>query len=471
MPLMTFLLALPLAHAGTAVWLSGTPNPSLTPSDKARRVEDIAPIPAWGSADDLAIEALKAEVDACRPMLDEFDGELAIIRRLSVRLDAISVVREEDREAVWNALLLQGLAVHRYFPDLDSAEARGVGVVRRFEGHPPENAPWADAIALLPNRLPTTTHLADDTTRIAFQEQRARALLLPTSEVAVNGIPAGATVHIDGRSAPGGVLSVGPGLHRWVVQVDGKVHLRGAAVVAPGGREAVEYRAVAPEVAAVEATLTEAPGAVVLPHAVVLQLATLEAPVSLVVTTKRGPRVFAVEGENAVPVVDAAGAGATARSPHLYAHAGVGWLYDGDFYVHNAAAGAPDALSTVNVVAPVVGLGGQLPIGPVHLGAGADLVLPIGEHSTLPTDDTTLRLRAHPYFAVGYGPASATVGYLLPWHLGVGLRGAVPVTERWAVSGAFVQGLGLTFARDTGPEFTPEASRVGWLGMSWRWPE
>ena len=469
MPMMTWALALSVAQAGTAVWLDGTPDPSVTPGDQARTVADVAPAPVLASGDEAKVAALAAELEACAPLLDTFDGELAIIRRLAGRLDAIDVVRPEDADLIWRALMLQGLAVHRYFPELAGAEARDAGVSREVGGTW-ENGPWADAVALSPDRTPSSSELDGDAARLAFQEQRARAWLLETATIEVEGLPAGAVVHVDGRPAPGGQLVVVPGAHSYLVTVDGRVHARGRVQLPPGGTHTHAYAAVDAELAALGPVLLNSETAVVLPPAVVRRVDALDGPVVLVVPHKRGPVVFRVEGENAVRE-DSSGVGGTASTARVWVLGGIGLTYDGSYFVHNFAAGAPDAPGTVNALSPVLGAGAQLPVGPIHLGVGADLAVPVGEWHTLPTDDSTLRLRAHPHVGVGYGPVQATVGFWAPWHLGVGARAMVPITDRWAVTGAFVQGVGLTWQASDGSDFTPEASRTGFVGMAWRWPE
>jgi len=286
----------------------------------------------------------------------------------------------------------------------------------------------------------------------------------------VRGLPPGAALLVDGQVVPGGALTVIPGHHRWTVERNGVIHLRGRAVVAPKALVEEAWLAPASDIADLAAVLSTSRGAVALPPAVVRRFETLDAPVSVVVAGRRDLRVFRIEGENAVLSETATSDGA-ASPARFWVMGGAGWLYDGNFFVHNAASGAPNEPGTVNAVTPVVGVGGQLPLGPVHVGLGTDVLLPLGASSTVPTDDTDLRARVHPHGALGWGPIAATVGFYAPWHLGVGLRGALPLREQWSLTGAFVQGVGLSWARDVGPAFTPEASRVGWLGMAWRWPE
>ena len=95
-------------------------------------------------------------------------------------------------------------------------------------------------------------------------------------------------------------------------------------------------------------------------------------------------------------------------------------------------------------------------------------MMPLGEFHSLPSgsDSRELRLRAYPHLAVGAGPAALTLGWWTPWHLGVGVQGAVPLAKDWSLTGAFTQGIGLTRTREDGSEFNPATARMGWLGVA-----
>lgn len=453
------------AQAGTAVWLEGTPSPSLTPDDTARLPAQVAAAPVFGESDTAAVRTLASEVQACRPLLDEFDGELAILRRIEGALDGVEVVRPADVDLVWQALVLQGLAVHRYFPDRTVAEASSAAAVRTVGGAA-ENRPWLDAIALDSARLPSEAELPDPDARIAYQELRARVLLQPPATVELTGLPDGAVLLVDGGAVGGSRAQLVPGRHRLTVEVEGRIHLRERLELDPGATASVPYRAVARELAAVAPSLRAARGAVALPVAVVQTLDTLEQPVSLVVQGKRGPRVFRVVDGLASPL----GQGAPETSQdglQVGVSGAVAWVYDGDWLLLNAGDGAPEEAATVNAAGGVLGVDLKLPAGPLHVGAGTDLVLPFGPHHTLPSGDQELRLRVHSYGALGWGPLQATVGWWSPWHIGVGGRATIVLHEHWALTSVYIHGFGLERPRDDGSVFSPAASRAGWVGVRW----
>jgi hypothetical protein len=281
--------------------------------------------------------------------------------------------------------------------------------------------------------------------------------------VAVAPLPPGAVVRLDGGK--GGGAAVLPGEHRVAVEVDGQVRLRAVIEVPPGEVVMVPYVATAEELAALAPTLASAQGPMPLGPAAAARLGALDGPVLLVVEGRRGPRVFDVQGEVAAPQ---AGADAPSGGPSAWVGLGGAWVYDGDYLLQNAAAGAPATAQTVNALATVVLLGGELALGPVSAGLGLDLLLPLGAHHTLPSGDRELRLRAHPHLGLGAGPLRATVGWWTPWHLGLGLRGALPLGSTVELTGAYVHGLGIARPRDAGPAFEPGQGRVGWVGVQAR---
>ncbi len=467
MSLIVLWMTLASAQAGTAVWLGGSPDPSLTPGDSPKTAVQVAAAPVFGDADAAAVENLAAELAACRPLLDEFDGELAILQRLSRALDAVEMVRADDVDVVWQALLLEGLAVHRYFPDVGVPEATRAGAVRKVAGRA-ENQPWLDAIALRPDRILSDLDMPDEASRLAFQELRARVFLLAPVSVRVTHLPDGAALVVDGSPATGDRARMLPGLHRITVEVDGRVHMRETRVLAPGAAEDLAYRAVGRELLDLAEALAAADTSLALPAAVVTTLNTLDGPVSLVVEGKRGPRRFVVEGGVATEA-KVERARESSDGPALVVSGGLGWVYDGDYLLQNAAAGAPETAATVNAASGVVGVGGEVPLGPVVVGAGADVVAPFGDWHTLPSGDQEHRLRLHPHAVVGWGPLRATVGWWSPWHVAAGLRGTVPLGGGFGLTGAYVHGFGIARTHDTGETFTPAASRVGWVGATWRW--
>jgi len=467
---MTSLLLLTAAHAGTAVWLSGSPDPSQTPGDTAVTVDDIAGPDPFDESDLAAARALVEALAASRPLLDEFDGELAIIQRIDRALAPITVLRPTDVDPMWQALLLQGLAVHRYFPDPTAEEAQSAGVSSTFANRA-ENRGWANAIALAPDRLPTVRDLPDDAARLAYQEQRARALLVPDSVLTISHLPDTAIMRIDGKVQVSGANRVAlvPGHHRISIEHGDTVHQRLQIIAMPGEPIEAAYLADTTAFGPVSLALADAQGAVSLSPAVVARAESLDGPVKLVVPQKRGVKVFLIDGTAAFPNDLSSSLMSGKNGPVLRVGLGGGWVYDGDYLLQNNADGAPEDTATVNAGTPVVHFSGQLPLGdtPLHASAGVDLLVPMGDFHTLPTGEQEVRTRAFPHLAIGAGPAALTVGWWTPWHLGVGAQATVPIQLAWSVMGGFTQGVGIPRARDTGPDFEPATARFGWIGASY----
>ena len=475
MPLIATLAALvaPALSAGTAVWLEGTPDPSLTPGLTPVPVAEALPSRRWDADDDAAREALVRAVEESRPRLDVFDGELQILRDLGAALEAVEVVRPEDRELLWQALVLQGLAAHRYFGEVLDTDPAAAPYAARVGGLPAVG-PWRDAVALAPDRLPTETELPDEGARLAFQETRARLLLEEPALIHRGSVQPGVRFLVDGQEVGLEQARLSPGTHRAVLQVEGTIRARVVVELEPGERVDLALPASPAELAALAGPLGESRGGLPLEAEVLTALAMVEQPVELVLPVRRGVRRFevrdgaAVERSAAAQATEAEPSGAGGGSG-LRLGVAAAWLYDGDWLLQNAGAGAPSEAATVNAVAPLVSAVGELGLGPALLGLGLDAALPLGTWHELPSGEGTQRLRLHGHLQAGLPLVRATVGFWSPWHLAVGARAAVPLGDDLAVDAAYVHGLGLTLAREAGqPDFEPAAARMGWLGLSWR---
>ena len=193
----------------------------------------------------------------------------------------------------------------------------------------------------------------------------------------------------------------------------------------------------------------------------------------LVLPDRKSPRRFEVKNGAAVVVASKAAPKATGEdepaSPGLRIALAGAWIYDGDYLLQNLDRDATSSASTVNAVAPMLSVAAELPLEPAVLGLGMDAALPLGTWHSLPSGETTQRLRAYPHLQAGLPFLRATAGILTPWHLGLGARASLPLTDAVGIEGGYVHGLGLTLAREEGqPSFEPSSARMGWLGVSWR---
>jgi len=454
---------------GSAVWLGVEPDPTLLPQATSVTLEALSPAQAVSDADRQAVALLQQELEDVGPLIDEFDGELAIMSRLDAAINDVHVLESDaDRELLYDALVFQGFAVHRYFQDqlaTDPAaepyriDLNGTVTVR----------PWVDAVALDPDRDPSPGMLPDESEAIAFDEARAQIRLAPRASVMAD-MPDGAAIAVDGWPAePGARAKVAPGYHRVTVVYDGMVVARAEGRVMSGEDLDVVVGAMSEDVSALQAPLSEGPEGYGLPPKVADLLGGLEGPVHLVVPgDRKGPYVYVVDGQAATRLVQESDA--PEETVVLRLGAGGGWMYDGGWYVDNYFDGAPSEKSTVNAATPIVTGGFEVrPHRLAAVGAGVDLAIPTGAYSTLPSGDQAIRLRAHPHVAAGLPWVQATFGYLFPWNLAVGARAHLPIGDRLELTAAGTYGIGLSFDQEGNTEsFEAQNTVQGWVAVGGR---
>jgi len=471
--LLSSALVAPAEAAGTALWLSGRVDPTALPEARHLDPEQVAPDLSFTTRDEQASAHLAAELGAVRPLLDVFDGELQILRRLDLALDALELLREEDRELVFKARSLQGLAAWRFFgEDLSAEEAASWRITLVDPSGDPvvANRAWADAIALDPDRLPGAEILPDEAARQAFQALRARMLILPDASVLVRDLPADSRLVVNGREQATERARLLPGQHWLAVQGSSGTRLRTRVRVEGGQSLSLEAGLTAMDLRAVAYSLDPRSGAA-LSAAVVSRLATLEQPVTLFVSDDSGTQRYTVMDGVAVPAAGQPSSktpSTTARFT-LRAGASAAWLSDGEWYLQHATEGAPHTAATVNGVLPGLHLGGQGLLGPVALGLGLDARAGLGTHQSLLVGDQSYRLRLYPHLSAGLPWVQATVGASLPWRLGLGARAHVPIAGPLEWSSGFLYELGLGVQRPEGDPFQPLDALSAWTGLGLRW--
>ena len=469
---MSMILFASLAHAadgGSVIWMGLEPDPTLLPQAETISVEDLSPKQDFGLDDQAAIDGLRSELEAVKPLVDEFDGELAIMSRLDAAISEVHILRDDaDRQLLYDALVFQGFAVHRYFQDQLATDPAAAPYRTELNGVVTVGA-WVDAVALDPDQDPSDAVLPDDAQKVAFDEARAQIRLAPRGTV-VGEMPDVAGLAVDGNApAAGSRVKVAPGHHRVAVVMGETVIARAEGLVAADGELTISVGAMAEDVTALQPALSEGPDATAIPPGVGALLATADGPVHLVVPgDRKGPFVYVVSGNSATRLVDEAPE-APDEKLAIRVGAGAGWMYDGGWYVENYFDGAPSEKATVNAVTPVVHAGLELPVGPAAVGAGLDLAIPQGEYATLPIGESELRVRAHPHVAVGIPYVQATAGYMFPWHAAFGLRAHAPIGDTLEVSAAGVYGAGLSFEQEGNPEgFEAQDSVQAWLTLGGR---
>ena len=457
---------------GGVLFLGMEADPALYPTLKRVTTADLLPSAELEGGDVEALTRLEAELEAVKPLADEFDGELAIMSRLKAATDGVTAVRDEaDRDLLYRALVFEGYAVARYFQDTLSTDPAAEGYRGELnEAYVPQA--WIDAAALDPARAVGEDLISEQAERLAFDEVRAQIQLAPKATVRVFGAPPGTMVVVDGGAPQSAALGipVAPGRH-WVrVEVEGEAVARANARVSRGQDWMVEVPAMTSDLDLLAAALAEGPEAVALQDRVVRTFGlSSHQPMHLVVQGSRGPLLYEVQGSSAIRLDQDAGPKETSFFS-LQAALGVGWMYDGDWFLSKPDR-TPYTKAAVNAVMPVGSLSAQLRPGPLALSLGVDLGVPVGSDNTLSSGASDLRLRAHPYVGIGVPVAQLTVGYLFPWHLGLGARAQVPLGDSFYLGAATVYGYGLEQAQPDNPvtgAYQPEnlISAWGFLAMS-----
>ena len=450
-------------------WASGTclvlDGPVVQPRAECASVSaaERAARGGWSPADDAALAQLQAETDAVRPLFDAFDGELEVMRRLDAALAPVRVVRPGTADVVWRARLLLGYAVYRYFQKDLATDPAAARYRVEVEGEA-RNAYWVDAIGADPERVPDAALLSDERARLAYQELRARLLLVAPGTVRVTAMAEGDTLVVDGRERVAGLAQVGPGQHD--VAVVGPDGVRSWERVAVGSGTVVAL--VAPpssrERADLAGALRRRDPTPTVPNTLRLLLDDLEAPVLVTAADEPGTSVYRWEGGVLRP--ERGGRARRGQVPKasdgawVDAAVGVGWRYDGDYLLLNHVDGAPSERGTVNALAPRGQVAVRYRWGFAQVGVAGTVEVPVGAWHTLPTgDQAALRARAGARVELGTPWLAVTGGFLAPWHATLGGRASVPLGQRWWVDLDYEEGLGIARPRAGGPDFQPAASR------------
>jgi hypothetical protein len=463
-----FLILSSMAHAAEVVWIeppspvdadrvaraSGASGPPLTPLDLRAAATRASP------ADDAALDRLDQAVRDARQYEARLDGELVIMQDLAAPIAAVHLLAsDEARGRLYAALAYQGFAVDRYFDGDLGKDPKGAAW-RVEVGGKAVPSPWLDALALEPTREISPYEIAEGPQRMSYAVvQKSSASLLPASLVPTD-IPEGGSLFVDGRAVAvdaAGTVKVPPGRHLAHVLLDGAVIARWDVRVGPGERSELAPALGSSDWNSFIAHV--APGAT-LPAGLRPSLEAL------------GGEVWIAKGSgDAIQVVRVAPDGVTAESlpresaaeadhggPALIFSAGGGWFESDDFYLQSPFD-TPHTKASVNAGTVAVSAGGEIPIGPVRVGAGLDLLVPLGPDHVALTGDQAWRPRPYPWLSAGIEPVQLTVGYLFPWHPALGLVGAIPLAGPIELRPRAALGLPVSHG---GYDFAPAV----WLGAS-----
>ncbi|MFZ5475657.1 MAG: hypothetical protein ACOZNI_02680 [Myxococcota bacterium] len=472
---LTFLCASAFA---ARVWWASPPDDAssgavarVVPDAKSAPLDDLVtggrPAP-----DARAIQALRDELAAVRPLIDEFDGELQIMARLQKAAnDVHRLDSPADRNLLHEALVFQGYAVQRYFQDKLGVEA-AAAPYRAGEGPAALVLPWLDAAALAGAPAPSEAMLPDAPARIAFDNVQAASRAMPSATILVGDVAKGAEVRVDGLLVPGGPgsrVQVVPGRHVFDVRV-GETFLLWADARLPAGTDALLTAPFGPaELAELRALIGAGGDGWSVPEAALAVAGAEGEAVYVAVPAGEKTILWRVDSGTAARVkIPAAKDERAEGGLSVLVGAGGGWISTGDFLLLNGADGAPESRETVNAGSVGLHLAAEYGMGALALGAGVDAQGALGEWHALPTGDATTRAFVYPHAAVGVRWAQLTVGPMFPWYVGVGGRGRVPVWNGVELFAAGVYGAGLVLDRGDDPEYRAEPVYNAWGGVDVR---
>ena len=474
-----FLIPLLLqpAMATDLLWLGPVPNDARTiatgvgASSTPRSLIDLRSAKARATAADAqALTDLVAALEQARQYEAQLDGELLILQLLEPAVEQVQLLRNEtDASSLFRALTYQGFAADRYFGDAlaTSEEAEPWRVT--LPGLTVER-PWLDALAMMPERAATAYEIAEAPQRVTFNELRTAIRDVPPGLVTVPDLPDGSVLIVDGQPKEpgvGGTVTLPAGRHFLHLEMEGEVVERWSVRLMP--TEAVAVSSALPE-----AVLQGFVGALAdrqeVPAQVMDHLAALAEPVYLARAKPGGGADVWDPSSGVLAPVGITPATDEVRGLTLTASVGAlgGWLSTDDFYFQDIDGQAP-TFATVNAV-NVGGYGSVgARLGLVQVEAALDLWVPLGEAHVALTGERSVRVRAVPHLAGGLTFAQLTLGLIRPYHPAIGIRGQLPLSERFEARLSGWYGLGLTRSRDIGDawEGSPLFSITGGIGMRW----
>lgn len=474
------LLLATVAHAAEVVWLEVPADPSAiervavaagATRNPLRDIDLRAAATDAGPADDAAYKALAETLHSLRQYETQLDGELLIIDELSGPLAKVSLVRNgDDRGALFAALAYQGFAVDRFFADQLAKDSRAVPYRVVYEGLAVEG-PWADAVAIEPDREVTPYEIAEAPQRVDYGEIMKIVKRQLPGRLVPGELPAGATLRADGRDVvvgPSGTINVGPGRHLVDAELSGHVIARWDVRVGAG--EKVDLPAPISD-AVFTAFLEGLATASAPPDALKPAIAALGGEVWI--ADPRGTlRAWKVTADKVEAVVIAKPT--ATRDPDgdagglsVAVAVGGGWLSTGDFYDQDPA-GVPYTASAVNAPSVQIGGSADYDLGLLRVGAGVDAAMTLGKYHVALYGTGSTRFRTAPYAAVGVKYGQVTLGYAFPHHPMVGLRATVPLTEMLELRGTAWYGLGVARTRADGTDWQGDAMFAATAGIAGR---
>jgi hypothetical protein len=466
------------AHAAEVVWLEPTQDPALIAWAAVAAGASGVPLSPdqlraaagdFGPADAEAWTALDQTLKEVRAFETRLDGELVILRDLERPLAGIGVLRDlADRDRLYGALIYQGFAAWRFYGEgLDTDPDAAPWRAPLHSGAAPR--PWANAVALDPERRPDRYELAEVPARAAFEgfAPRLVAEQLPAL-VVVGEVPEGVQLVVDGRITavgPSRQVRLLPGRHLAHLQRDGHILERFDLTLEAGAETTLQlslsdadWDAWLMAVRAGELPPT--------PEGLVPALIALGGDVLLARPRGASAELIRVTEAGSERVV-AERAVADSGGTKVGVAVGGGWMSSGDFYVQDpvnveATRGAVNSGAFGGLVEV------HLSTGLFRAGVSLDQVVTLGADHVALTGDSALRYRPAVLAGVGVTWVQAVGGFQFPYHPVVGAHATIPVKAGVEIVGSFLAGLPMTLTRDNGTEYTTLPTYTAWAGVGYR---
>lgn len=249
------------APAALVVWMQPTP-PSAEAIKLAERETGVAQHRAWAdvaftaepasATDEQRLTALATVLKDGRARWEEFEAEAGVARALASAIDPIGLIADvAQRDQLRTALLWEGAGITRGYPDNLFPSLQDTAPFRVSVAGKSAVRPWVDAIALEPRHVFERSELPDGQSFAKVVALQAELALLPPGRLAVDTLPPGCQVVLDGQLVPSETrsLDLAPGHHYAHVLVHGVVAERMEFDSAPN--DTVNLRsAISPEVLA-----------------------------------------------------------------------------------------------------------------------------------------------------------------------------------------------------------------------------
>ncbi len=224
--LIVLLFSLLVSHpawAGIVVWLhEELPEERMLRRSDARTGE-MQHVSGWDlkfppmppvDTDQEAYDALRAVVNDGKKRWNDFEVEYGIARAVESALEKIDVIRtERDRAELVEALLFQGAAVQVAFEPDEFRDGERAAPFRVERTGGAGNRPWAEAIALMPDRELLPSDVADGATFPVLRQEVEQILQQPKGRLLLPRHAEGDVVVVDGRPVEGEAVSLLPGRH------------------------------------------------------------------------------------------------------------------------------------------------------------------------------------------------------------------------------------------------------------------